>query len=120
MLSRVTVENFRSLEKVRVELAPLTALAGANGTGKNSILRAIDLVLGERWPTVNSLSFPHDFTAGEDASSLRIAVRLAMPYAHKDVIGKHPAVHGFQVAYKIRTARAERGDPKRRLRAAGV
>src|SRR4051794_32937304 len=114
MLSRVTVENFRSLEKVRVELAPLTALAGANGTGKSSILRAIDLVLGQRWPTVNSLSFPHDFTAGEDTRSLRIAVRLTVPYVHRDVLGEGHAVHGFQVVckpYKVRTARADRGDP---------
>lgn len=114
MLSRVTIENFRSLEKVRVELAPLTALAGANGTGKSSILRAINLVLGQQWPTVNSLSFPHDFTAGEDTRPLRIAARLATPLVHRDVLGKLHAIHGFQVAckpYKVRTARAERGDP---------
>lgn len=114
MLSRVTVENFRSLESVRVSLAPLTALAGANGSGKSSILRAIDFVLGQRWPSVNALAFPHDYTACDDARSLRIAVRLAAPLVHRDILDKPHEIHGFQVTckpYKIRTARAQRGDP---------
>jgi ABC-type transport system involved in cytochrome c biogenesis ATPase subunit len=110
----VTVENFRSLESVRLDLDPVTALVGANGSGKSSILRALDLVLGRRWPTVNAISFPHDFTAGEEERCLRIAVRLQSPLVHRDVLDKDHEIHGLQVRckpYARRSGRHEPGDP---------
>ena len=114
MLKRVTVENYRSLEGVRVDLAPLTALVGPNGSGKSSILRAIDFVLGQRWPSLNRIDFPRDFTGGEDDRALRIAVRLAEPLTQTDLVGKTHEIHGFQVSckpYKRRTGRSMAGDP---------
>lgn len=47
MLAKLVARNFRSLELVEVQLEPLTALVGPNGTGKSAILRAIDFVMGQ-------------------------------------------------------------------------
>jgi len=41
MLTRIHVENFKSLKDVSIELKPLTIFIGPNGAGKSSILQAI-------------------------------------------------------------------------------
>lgn len=41
MLKRVRISNFKSLEDVEVELAPLTVLFGPNGSGKSNFLDTI-------------------------------------------------------------------------------
>ena len=44
MLTTVAVENYRSLRRLIVALAPLTVVTGANGTGKSSLYRALRLL----------------------------------------------------------------------------
>jgi len=44
MISRLCIAGYRSLRDVRLELAPLTAVTGANGTGKSSLYRALRLL----------------------------------------------------------------------------
>ena len=41
MLTKITVENFKSLKHVDIELKPLTIFIGPNGSGKSSILQSI-------------------------------------------------------------------------------
>lgn len=43
-LKWVRIKNYRSCEDVRVDFGPLHALVGANGSGKSSILRALDFL----------------------------------------------------------------------------
>ncbi len=43
-LTKVHIENFKSLEKTSLDLAPLTVLIGANSRGKSSILQSILVV----------------------------------------------------------------------------
>lgn len=42
ILKRLRIKNFRSLRDAEIELTPQTAIIGANGCGKSSLLRAID------------------------------------------------------------------------------
>lgn len=44
MLTRFCVGNFKAFESVKMELAPLTILLGANSSGKSSILHALVLL----------------------------------------------------------------------------
>ena len=44
MIDRVHFENFKSLANVTIELGRLTALVGANGCGKSSVLQALHLL----------------------------------------------------------------------------
>jgi AAA domain, putative AbiEii toxin, Type IV TA system/AAA ATPase domain len=41
MITRMTVENFKALRQVQVDLAPFTVLIGPNDTGKTSFLEAV-------------------------------------------------------------------------------
>ena len=41
MIRTITVENYKSLSKLRLELGRLTVLIGANGSGKSNILEAV-------------------------------------------------------------------------------
>jgi predicted ATPase len=41
MITQMTVENFKALKKVTVDLNPLTVLIGPNDTGKSSFLEAV-------------------------------------------------------------------------------
>lgn len=113
MLRRLVIQNFRSLEEVAIDLDPLTALVGPNGSGKSSILRALDMALGQSWPTIRSFRLPHDFTRFDDTRDLRIRVRVDPPLTHVDAMKKDHAIHGFELRvapYTRRTRRAERGD----------
>jgi predicted ATPase len=44
VIATLAVENYRSLRRLTVPLAPLTVVTGANGTGKSSLYRALRLL----------------------------------------------------------------------------
>ena len=44
MINRIHLQNFKASRDVNVRLAPLTILAGLNGSGKSSLLQAIGLL----------------------------------------------------------------------------
>lgn len=50
-ISRLKINNFRSIKNLTIEPESLCALIGPNSVGKTNILRGIDLVLGEGWTT---------------------------------------------------------------------
>ncbi len=43
MISEISIENFKSVQKLDIELGRITVLIGANGSGKSNILEAIAL-----------------------------------------------------------------------------
>jgi len=43
MITKLSIKNFRGIEKGELELAPLTILLGGNNSGKSSILEALFL-----------------------------------------------------------------------------
>jgi predicted ATP-dependent endonuclease of OLD family len=51
MISSIYIKNFRSIKELEIFPKNLAALIGPNSTGKTTILKAIDLVLGEGWTT---------------------------------------------------------------------
>lgn len=55
-VERLQVHGFYSLEDVDVEFKPgLNVLIGKNNAGKSNIVRALDYVLGEKWPTFRDI-----------------------------------------------------------------
>ncbi|MDH7602337.1 MAG: AAA family ATPase [Armatimonadota bacterium] len=87
MLTRLIVRNYRCLEEVEVPLGPLTAFVGPNGSGKTAILQALNILLGETWPSLRSFRIPQDFTAFDPSRELEIVATFDPPYEHKDKIG---------------------------------
>lgn len=78
-VGELRVKGYRSLEDVSIRFQPgINVLVGKNNAGKTNIIRALDLVLGERWPTYVEVE-ERDFYCSSDGSSVNrflIAVRL--------------------------------------------
>ena len=100
MLTRLTVRNFRALENLEVPLTPITAFVGPNGTGKTSLLRAIELVLGETWPSLRSFRIPQDFTSFDASREVEIVVSFDPPYSHRDTHSTEHSVSALRVTCK--------------------
>ncbi len=43
MIEKITIENYKSIQQLKLELGRITVLIGANGSGKSNILEAIAL-----------------------------------------------------------------------------
>lgn len=54
-ISRVIIENWRSVKSADFEPADMTVLVGANNAGKTNILSAINFIIGDRWPMPGNL-----------------------------------------------------------------
>ncbi|MGE9752320.1 AAA family ATPase [Bacillus inaquosorum] len=52
-LSYLSVSNFRSIEKIEVDLFDITSLIGPNNCGKSSIIRAIEILLNQSKPSID-------------------------------------------------------------------
>lgn len=49
LLSEVYIKNYRSIEELKLKLGKCSIIVGKNNSGKSNILKAIDLVLGEKY-----------------------------------------------------------------------
>lgn len=48
-ITRLLIENFRSIRKLEVELGESTVLIGRNNAGKTAVLDALRIALTRRW-----------------------------------------------------------------------
>ena len=80
MLSRVKIQNFKSIGEpgVDLELKPLTFLVGPNGGGKSSILDAITLLSQRGTSQVEFFSFsrPADLHFMQESNTLSVEVEI--------------------------------------------
>lgn len=72
-ISRVYIENYRSIKKLDFSPGNYCVLIGENNAGKSNILKAVNLVLGETWPTDRSFS-EEDFHNQDTTSDVLIQV----------------------------------------------
>ncbi|MGC9124374.1 MAG: ATP-dependent nuclease [Thermoplasmata archaeon] len=54
MIKKLKIQNFRSIRDLEVELDKINAFIGPNNAGKSNIMKALNLILGEAYPTVKS------------------------------------------------------------------
>ena len=63
-ITKVSIKNFRSIRSLEFEPGEMCALIGGNNAGKSNILKALNIVLGDRWPGTMSVDdqdiFGHD------------------------------------------------------------
>jgi predicted ATP-dependent endonuclease of OLD family len=50
-ISRIQIDNYRSIQSISFQPKELALLIGQNNAGKSNVLRALNLVLGEPWPS---------------------------------------------------------------------
>ena len=72
-IKRIHIENFRSLKSVDIYPSNLCVFVGENNAGKSNILQALNLVLGETWPSAKSLR-ETDFFGNNMGNSILISL----------------------------------------------
>jgi predicted ATP-dependent endonuclease of OLD family len=75
-ISKVEIENFRSIKHLVLEPKDICVLVGSNGAGKSNVLKAIDLLLGETYPTQRSFT-KNDFYNREFNETIRIKLTFS-------------------------------------------
>lgn len=98
MLKKLVCRNYRSLEDFELELSPMTVLVGSNGAGKSTVLDAIDLLLGERWPSLAQLEGPGDFTALDNSRALCIQAWFDPVLKYEDAMGTSHDIGAIEFA----------------------
>ncbi len=72
-IKRIHIEHFRSIKTLDFEPGSYCVLIGENNSGKSNILRALNLALGETWPTERSFS-DEDFHNQDTSQDIVIQV----------------------------------------------
>lgn len=72
-ITRVYIENYRSIKKLDFSPGNYCVLIGENNAGKSNILKAVNHVLGEMWPTDRTFS-EEDFHSQNTANDILIQV----------------------------------------------
>jgi putative ATP-dependent endonuclease of OLD family len=100
MLTGVRIKNFRCLEAIYAPLGSLIAFVGPNGVGKTTTLRAIELVLGDAWPSLRSFRIPQDFTNFDASLDIEIVLTFDPPYVHRDTHSTEHRVSALRLTCK--------------------
>jgi len=93
-VGKLYIKDFRSIEELDIELQPLCAFIGPNNAGKSNILDALDLVLGETWPTIRAFS-ERDFRNHDTSQTIEIKTIFDTLIA--DDYG-NPRIYGFMLS----------------------
>jgi len=89
-IDKVIIKNYRSIKELNLKLGDINALIGANNSGKSNIMRALNIVLGERWPQPFDPEDYHNFNTSEPIvieTRFTTPIQNAPSYAPSDVWG---------------------------------
>ena len=78
MISRIRIENFRSIKEIDFTPPRLCALVGPNNVGKSNILKALDILLGETYPGDRAFN-KDDFYNRDTNREIKISVWFDQP-----------------------------------------
>lgn len=113
-ISKLEIKNYRSIKYAALEPENLCALVGENNSGKSNILQAIDLVLGESWPSVRQIS-DEDIYNKDIESDVEIRIWFDEGFVFKDATSRDHEIKGFLFRYshyKRKSGSHVKGDPK--------
>jgi len=92
MIEKIIIENFRSIKRQEIKLDPINAFVGPNNAGKSNIMKALNLVLGDTYPSVRSFE-EKDFYNYDKPNHIKIEVRFDSP------LTCNPDVYGFRLTF---------------------
>lgn len=113
-ISRISIQNYRSIEHCEVRPGRLCALVGENNAGKSNILRALNLVFGRDWAIRASAIGDEEFFRYDTSRDILIECEFEpaleyQPYKYGDPA--QVSVIRFTVThYKIDTKQGKKGD----------
>lgn len=89
-ITRLQIENFRSVQKLDIELPQVCALVGPNNAGKSNILHAIRRVIGSEYgPRI--YDFDEEDVHGRDPDKdIEICLTFDPPLGHRKLQGVDP------------------------------
>lgn len=89
------IRNYRSIATLDLDLGPMNAVIGPNNSGKSNILRALNCVLGETWPTRPFSE--KDVHRYDPNATIEVTVIFDQP------LTSDPQVDGFRLSYSPQT-----------------
>jgi len=92
MIKKIKIQNFRSIMNLEIQLGTINAFIGPNNAGKSNIMKALNLILGEVYPTIKSFD-DKDFHKYEKANPILIEVHFDQP------LNCDSRVCGFKLSY---------------------
>ncbi|MGB4644590.1 MAG: AAA family ATPase [Dictyoglomaceae bacterium] len=92
MIEKLIIKNFRSIKEQEINFDKLNAFVGPNNAGKSNIMRALNLILGESWPSVYSFN-EKDFYNYDKLNEIEIEVTF-----DSQLICDH-RVYGFRLTF---------------------
>jgi putative ATP-dependent endonuclease of the OLD family len=110
-ITRLSIQNFRSIEDLAFDVPQVCALIGPNNAGKSNILEALRRVLGTNWVTVSSFS-PDDVFMREERA-VTIACRIDPPVSYRRFKGAPSTdIHGISFEYTRYKIGEKKGQPR--------
>ena len=97
-IKRVVIKNFRAIKELAFEPGNLCTLIGENNSGKTTIMRALNLVLGEFYPRERDFD-EGDFHDQNTDEPVVIQVYFDQPW-EEERAGNKATVHGFELTCK--------------------
>jgi predicted ATP-dependent endonuclease of OLD family len=80
-ISRIQIENFKSIKSLNLIVAQICCLVGPNSAGKSNILLALQRVLGRDWVSVSSFDEQDIYAHNHDADvTIRVSFDPGIPY----------------------------------------
>lgn len=64
-IDKLVVGNYRSIKDLELKLGNMNALVGVNNSGKSNIMRALNAILGEKWPQPFGQEDYHKFNTND-------------------------------------------------------
>jgi predicted ATP-dependent endonuclease of OLD family len=113
-INKVEISNFRSVQHTILDPGMLCALVGENNSGKSNVLQAINLVLGESWPSVRQIT-DDDVYNKDVGRDIEIKIWFDQGFQYPDATGRVHDVKGFLLRYSHYKRKAGihvKGDPK--------
>lgn len=113
-ITRVRIENYRSVRCAELEPDGLCALIGGNNSGKSNILSAIAKILGPTWPSARSFD-DRDFYGYETDRPIRISIWFSEAVEVRGDVGNPQEAYGvrFELShYKRASGKNKQGDLK--------
>ena len=110
-ISRIDIEHYRSIQAISFQPKELALLIGQNNAGQSNILRAVNLVLGESWPSERNFDESDFYNRDTDTP---IVIRVFFDEVHEESRnGAKCQIAGFLLrcrAYKRKTGSKLAGD----------
>jgi predicted ATP-dependent endonuclease of OLD family len=112
-IKHIHIEHFRSIKSLSFTPTDYSVLIGENNSGKSNILRALQLIIGESWPSERLFS-ENDFYKLD--TSKEIIIRILFDQCIEQWSNNYNCqIYGFQLtckAYKRKTGKKNPGDLK--------